>query len=111
MARSSRSSSRACALNGTIDRVNEDWTHCDSTIKIERCGLIAELARRGATRGDIPAVQSSSDKRNERKNVGPCRGSMPYLARAIVVIHPILLRSNGPRFSGRISFKYRCSSL
>ena len=103
VARSSRSSSGAHARNGTVDHVNEDWTHHNFTIKIGRSRLITESTRRGATRGDIPTVRSSSDELNQMENVGSPRGIMPHLVRAIVGVHSIFLRSNGPRFLGGIS--------
>ena len=68
------------ALRGDV------WTHRDSLIKIGHSGLIEKSARHGAMRGDILTLRLKSDGRDEGRNVGPRRGIMGHVTRAIVAV-------------------------
>ena len=52
-------------------RCNDRAIYLDATMKIKRTVLIAKLARRGATRGDITTVRFKSDRRDETREGGP----------------------------------------
>ena len=72
-------------------------------MKIGRTGLIAKSARRRATRGDTTRVLLKLDERDERREGGLAswdRGLSYVRNRAV---QPTFFRSDGWRFSRRIS--------
>ena len=77
------------------------WSRWSRKWNIGRFGFIMKLAHRGATCGGITTVRLKSDGWNERRNVGPRRGIMGHLTRAIVAVQSSFIRSNGLRFSQR----------